>query len=350
MPKAIDYEELVEDFEATLNTKLRGHGVETQYLEMWVPDEDAVKSILNMVEAAEAAGQERIHIAVKTSTLPPHRLESLRSLVARIGNVDIEPNGATNLIHVTNIGGHRSFEGVSAAFRRGIAAAAQGLRREGTLAAADGREIYEAADGSIRLMVAIADEVIVEAAHSGAQAPADRAVLDVCCGVIEGITPQEAADHAAIFTMHALKDLAMAAPVAGILTPGNADPIFRLPVRLTRAINAAYREKHGASEDWNFFDRPFTPAWLSLSKDEKTARLRAISEAFVAERGLSDEDLWVVELDEHDRLNVGFGPNLEPRVKPGLLMDLERRIRRETGERVEVFLVEMKDLNKIRRI
>ena len=39
MTSAIDYEALVEAFEEALVTKLRGHGAEADYLEMWVPDE-----------------------------------------------------------------------------------------------------------------------------------------------------------------------------------------------------------------------------------------------------------------------------------------------------------------------
>ena len=49
------------------DTSPRGDGVpddpEADYLEMWVPDDDPVKSLLNMVEAAEAYGRDEIAIA-----------------------------------------------------------------------------------------------------------------------------------------------------------------------------------------------------------------------------------------------------------------------------------------------
>ena len=64
----LNYETLVKAFEEALVTKLRGHGAEAEYLEMWVPDEDPVKSILNMVEAAEAFGRDEIAIEVSSTT------------------------------------------------------------------------------------------------------------------------------------------------------------------------------------------------------------------------------------------------------------------------------------------
>ena len=54
MTDPIDYEALVESYNDRLLNQLRSHGVDHAFLEMWVPDEDPVNSILNMVEAAEA--------------------------------------------------------------------------------------------------------------------------------------------------------------------------------------------------------------------------------------------------------------------------------------------------------
>ena len=40
--QAINYEQLVESYENRLLNQLRSHGVDLDFLEMWVPDEDTV--------------------------------------------------------------------------------------------------------------------------------------------------------------------------------------------------------------------------------------------------------------------------------------------------------------------
>jgi hypothetical protein len=89
MTRALDYDRLVRDFENSLVTTLRGHRAGEDYLDMWVPDEDPVKGILNMVEAAQAAGRRGIEISVLLTTLPASRHQELRRLVARLGSVEL---------------------------------------------------------------------------------------------------------------------------------------------------------------------------------------------------------------------------------------------------------------------
>ena len=99
----VNYEEAVSDFNQKLMTKLRSHGAEADYLEMWVPDEDHAKSILNMVEAAQAYGREGIVVQVAKSTLSSAQLDYLRIEVGKIGRVALDSEGDRWLISVTGL-------------------------------------------------------------------------------------------------------------------------------------------------------------------------------------------------------------------------------------------------------
>jgi len=99
----LDYDELVTDFETKLITQLRGHGTEADYLEMWVPDEDAVKSLINMIEAAGAYGRDNIAIRIASERLAGEQLTSLATLAEELGKVSIEAGADTVLIRVTEI-------------------------------------------------------------------------------------------------------------------------------------------------------------------------------------------------------------------------------------------------------
>ena len=102
--EVLDYEQLVADFESKLVTQLRKFGSDAEYLEMWVPDANPVKSILNMVEAAEAFGQGEIAVRVASNTMPPDRVDELVAQIGKLGNVAVSREGDRVVIAVTEIG------------------------------------------------------------------------------------------------------------------------------------------------------------------------------------------------------------------------------------------------------
>jgi hypothetical protein len=105
MSAALNYEVLVRAFEESLMTKLRGHGAEADYLEMWVPDDDPVKSLLNMVEAAEAYGRDEIAIEVSAETLSDDRVNELLAVLRDIGRPQVTDQAGGRLIEVTGLQG-----------------------------------------------------------------------------------------------------------------------------------------------------------------------------------------------------------------------------------------------------
>jgi hypothetical protein len=84
MTVVLDFESLTADFNQKLLTQLRGHSADNQYLETWVPDEDPVKSILNMVEAALSSGLEIVRVRIASSTLNKTQRDAL---LAELGTI-----------------------------------------------------------------------------------------------------------------------------------------------------------------------------------------------------------------------------------------------------------------------
>lgn len=81
-----DYEPLMADFNQKLNTQLRSHGADSEYLEMWVPDEDPVKSMLNMAESALAFGCQEMKIRFGTATMDEGQRKTLLATIADIAD------------------------------------------------------------------------------------------------------------------------------------------------------------------------------------------------------------------------------------------------------------------------
>jgi hypothetical protein len=88
-----DYEILTSEFNHKLITQLRSHGSGSEYLETWVPDEDPVMSILNMVEAALSAGLDGMCIRFAAATMTEAQRKALLSQVGQIAQTTMAPAG-----------------------------------------------------------------------------------------------------------------------------------------------------------------------------------------------------------------------------------------------------------------
>jgi len=89
----LNYEALVEDFNRKLLTQLRSHSADAEYLETWVPEEDPVKSILNIVESAQAYGHDQVRLTVAKTTINSEQQQELLGLIAPLGRAKIVDEG-----------------------------------------------------------------------------------------------------------------------------------------------------------------------------------------------------------------------------------------------------------------
>src|SRR3989338_4243077 len=89
----VDYERLAEEYKESLTTVLRGFKAGAEFLETWVPDEDDLQSILNILEAAEVDGLGKISVYIGSDTLRNLDLRKLAEFAAKVGAVKIEANG-----------------------------------------------------------------------------------------------------------------------------------------------------------------------------------------------------------------------------------------------------------------
>jgi hypothetical protein len=80
--EVIDYQKLCAHFHDSMQTKMRGHGAEIDYLELWVPDPDIVRSITNMIDAAHEAGRTEIFIKVHRDSIVEAEIEKLKNLAS----------------------------------------------------------------------------------------------------------------------------------------------------------------------------------------------------------------------------------------------------------------------------
>ena len=105
MDDVLNYEDLVARFNESLLTNLRQHGADAEGLDTWVPDEDPVKSLLNMVEAAELAGRETLAVRLRAETMDAAQRAALLDAVADLGRAAFTPDGDGFVLTVRELGG-----------------------------------------------------------------------------------------------------------------------------------------------------------------------------------------------------------------------------------------------------
>jgi hypothetical protein len=97
----IDYGKVTEAYWTSLNTVLRGFQPAAEFLELWVPDEDHVKSIINMIESVQIVGQEKLSLFLSRDILAQINLDDLKEKAARYGAVTLEDSEDGMVMDVT---------------------------------------------------------------------------------------------------------------------------------------------------------------------------------------------------------------------------------------------------------
>ncbi len=385
----VDYDQLVSAYRESLTTVLRGFRPPAELLETWVPDEDDTRSILNLIEAAEGAGLLRISIYIGPSTFRRLDLNSLHQAASQRAKVRTEPHGEGSLLHISfaSSGTHalsarvekspsaknnpqltvRKENGLPAphkapspraagwpgtravhpVYQEKFRAESQRSSHEGTLLPEDGLELMQASrqDTTLTALVEPRQHVIKRAAFHGAHSNDERAVLSVLCKFMEGRPILECAEHAMIYVERELRDHSQPAPVCGVVTPENADPIFSSPAFLVRELLACYRRRTGFSGTANFYDPPTRAEWLALREGEKVAKVQAAIARHPLGAGIE-----VLRTEGPKRVSVRFQDVAGHRPKVACFMRVEAYVHAEVEPTLELETESRPDGNKIRHI
>ena len=349
----LDYEALVAEYNKNLFLVLRGHR-SAEYLDTWVPDENPLKGVLNMLEAAELSGTPEIAIRLGEATLRALDVSALETAASRIGSVSIDRTGDHAVLRVSNIVAAAQTAprpGIATPYQASIASAAVSSKHAGALSAAADDEIFETTLDGVTLTIRVnAGGFIAEAAHRGTEALATTAVLDTFCDLLTGMTVQEAAEHGVIRLEFHMRANARQRPVAGIVLPRNADVVFDLPSRLIRALGIVYRERTGKVFGENNFTRRVDADWLRLGDEEKVAKLNALLQERIVSLGLAPDDARVIGVEQQCRVTISFRETVPVQKKPRFIRDFEHVLHDVLEPSLQVFMSEVKDANALRRL
>ena len=369
----IDYDRAAADYEASLVTKLRGHGA-GNFLENWVPDPDPALGIFNMIEAAWTGGRDRLEILVSRSTLDASALERLKESAAVIADVRVTSAGEQHRLEIQRAAGRApagARQPAPAARAKAPAPArarhdqaqkkttpplqpmlADALRAETASFTHEG----QAAAGNGTVSLEVDDGGFIRAArHHGVQPAVRRALLELMCREVEGRTVQDASDHAAVLVIHRLRQRADSRPAPGILLPANAGTEVVAALEMLRGACRKYQEKSGLERQANFFELGPSPAWQALPAPEKVRKVAEAIGAFCRAEGKAptaarldhvEKDIYGHEI----RVIIQMDATAEREGVPFFLRRLERFLKGNLEKALQVYLEPVKDKNVLRRL
>ncbi len=346
-------------FEARTSETARDAGAKSQ---IWAgvvgapklsADQKYVQDQLTTLQAAQAGGKEAV--AIDLAAAPSASAgDRLKARIAEYGAVAVSGTTAT----VTLDPALKTVADLAPAFRRRALDAARKILREGEPRAGSDEIVIEAEIDGVHMAVSVEtgkQRIIRQARHRGASKPSERAAIDLFCAIMEGLPIQEAAEHAGVKLLDALREKGFPRPVRGIMGFRNTGPAFNRPVELARAIYRAYAGKTGFEPPINFFEAPPSQAWMQLSRDEQARRIQACLAEFLRGIGRPEEDMQLESLQLNTkrypvRVFILYAKTVAYGDKPRLMMAFERRLKDTVELRLQVYNQEMADKSPLRRL
>jgi NifU-like protein involved in Fe-S cluster formation len=350
--KILDYDQLVEAYHVNLDATLRGFRAAEEMLDTWVPDEDPVRSLTNLVEAAQLCGGDSVSVRVGNKTLDGHSSELLKEKLASLGEVAMAREKESVTFTILNLQETASFRSVRPIYQQKLRARFANLKFKRPLKASENQVPQRAVEGhfSLQWVVQPDKHIITDAVFDGPPHGPTQAALDCLCEILVGLPVQEARDHAVVRLEYSLRDPHHRHAISGIVLPQNADPMFRLPSILVNRLFNDYQTSTGYREAMNFYDPGPRASWSALSPAEREQRVTAALSAHAATFGIAAEDVHIVECKFPYAVTVRFEDRLTIPAKRKQALLIERLVREQCDPRLEVFCEEKKDLSKLRRM
>lgn len=353
--KILDYDKLVDAYSANLDVTLRGFRPAEEMLDTWVPDDDAVRSLASLVEAAQLCGCDAVAVRISRKTLESNSTASPTEKLASLGEVEVTEEKDSVVFTVSRLQETAAFRSVRPIYQQKLRARAGQFKFRRVIKVADNHVPLRATEAQHSLAWAVQPDthIISDAVFDGTSSGPMLAVLDCLCETVIGLPILEARDHAVIRLEFALRSSERGHPVSGIVLPQNADPLFRLPFTLVNRLFDDYRTATSYQPGVNFHDPGPGAAWKALTPEERKVRVTAALAAHGSKIGLTNGDsdgVQVVECDLPYAVTVRFGDHLSISFKRRIALAVERLVRGQCDPRLEVFCEEKKDLSKLRRM
>ena len=347
----LNYKQLVKNYWDSLTSVLRGFHSGVEFLELWVPDEDHIKSIINLVEAAQDFGQNSFELFLDNEVVNQMKVNLLKNELQNLAFIEYQSQIDGLLIQFSQLAEYDSFKNVSHLYLKGIQSAYQ--KPNGSdLEQNSEQTIIKSSHQSINLTALVDSKthIIIDAIHKGSQTPVEKGLMNAFCLVLRNLTVIEASDHGLLHLEEYLRNPIYQNDKIGIIIPESMDPMFKLPLKLVRELLHQYKEKTDYAPEVNTFVPKISEEWIHLDETQKMKQLQQVIDSFCQKTHYNRRYLNITRLDNNANIIVeNFSEDSDIYMQGTVLIQFERYIKQMIAKPIQVYLEELEDHNLKRR-
>lgn len=352
----ISYESLVDEYNESLINVLRGFRPKYEFLELWVPDTDHIKSIFNLVESAKVENEKDVSLFLSEKIASELDINHLVKKLSLLSEVQIESKDRGKVINILNLNDASTpkkktldIDSIAHHYQKNLQNALLDLKHEGSITEEDNYTLVRSSTEGTSLFFKVnLEHQIQQAAFSGADQEAHKAILEILCSLIEGKPFQEVAEHGMIYLEHACRINKNETVVTGIQNVFNLPEMFQLPKQLLAQGFESYCQASSFQPKCNFYTLQAATAWLELSVETKIQKITESIEGYLKNHQTQNINFKVLTILKDTQIHLSIETNLSSVQKSKLLMDLERYLREHVEQTLLVYMKPWEDKNVLR--
>ena len=348
----LDYEKLVLDYQENLIFTLRGFTQEIEYLTMWVPDDDLIKSIVCLLESAKSYGKNEIFIQFGKQTVKEIADETLfLEKLLPFGIASIEKNKKGILLSITCVNSMALLSDCNPYYDESIVKHSKNNTYCGALQPNSDSTLISLSKDNVIVTILVSKEsdTIKNATYQNSRTSIEKGILEKYCEILMDMPINELNDHANLILEMECRNNFYDRMVKGIQLPQNFDPMFSMTRFFSRELFKKYCELTRYKNSPNFYSKSLSSSWLSLSETEKIKAIDDCKIAFCKTRGMDTKDIQIIKVENHINITLSYDKTLDVGLKGEILMALELFLKESVNKQLCIYLQNKKDINPMRR-
>ncbi|MEK8019661.1 MAG: hypothetical protein VSS75_022535, partial [Candidatus Parabeggiatoa sp.] len=334
----IDYQQLVTDYNEALVNVLRGFRPKYEFLDIWVPDAEPDKSILNLLEAAQIEGENEVSLFLEEKLLDELDIKTLIQEASKLGEINTRETEQGFIFQVSGLIGEQvshqneaKLEECNPLYRTQLMEREKNIQHEYTLTDDDVHLLIHANHQGISLFALfdVQQHKLIQATFASTASAIEKALLEALCQLIEGLPIQEIYDHGLLKLEYALRDQQQPLPVSGIINRFNFDPLFQLPQHLIRQLFHNYCEQTGYQTQLNYFDSPPSQDWLKWDDKQRIQKVQGVLDDLISQSQYRDLEVKVKYIDKTVKVHVEIRGTVSAVEEAALMLNMEKDLHKQ---------------------
>ena len=375
----IDLDNLVNNYEQGLLTKLRGFANEHQYIEYWVPGTTKIDSLFNLVNSLFESKEFSFNILINLKDVEV--VEYIMNFNNKIGklkkienqnyfkiNFDLDQNNFDQFYKTKlsnkSLNTKRIFkktkivnkpiekELINEDFKESVQRLDIKRFKNNINKIVDNCNHYEQEilNNKIHILIDKSDHIVKHAFHDFEKITDIAIVVDVFLDQIINKSIQESADHSVIYLEHYLRPKIIEEKIKGIILPHVGGKVFQILNDLIRQIYLQCKIDLNFSDKINKEFTQLSSKWSVLDSVKKENLINHVLKNHVfKELNIGEEDIVLSKIEINFRVILELSNNFRNRQKDeNILLKVEKIFHKKIDERLELFTMEIKDQNKLR--